>query len=117
MIAMDFATGTVRISILMRPIQYSVESTASKVEGAPFAEYITTGNVGRFLGFLACLIQASYTIAGPEYVAMTAGEVASKIKFASQSKFPSEIMIGPRKTMPYAFRSVFTRLKIGRAHV
>ena len=59
---------------------YSTKLIASKVEGTPFAEYITTGNLGRFLGFLACLIQASYTIAGPEYVAMTAGEVASKFK-------------------------------------
>lgn len=36
----------------------------SKVPGAPFAEYVKTGNLGRFLGFLACLIQASFTIAG-----------------------------------------------------
>lgn len=37
---------------------------AAKIQGAPFAEYIEEGNLGRFLGFLACLIQASFTIAG-----------------------------------------------------
>ena len=38
--------------------------TASKVSGAPFAEFIKTGSLGRFHGFLACLIHASFTIAG-----------------------------------------------------
>ena len=37
---------------------------ASNVEGAPFAEFYTTGNTGRFVGFMACFIQASFTIAG-----------------------------------------------------
>ncbi|KAJ7582940.1 general amino acid permease AGP2 [Mycena floridula] len=64
-----------------------------KVPGAPFAEYIKTGDLGRFLGFLACLIQASFTIAGPDYVSMAAGE--------------AEL---PRDTMPRAFKSVFYRL-------
>lgn len=32
------------------------------------------GALAGFLGFLACLIQASFTIAGPEYVSMAAGE-------------------------------------------
>ncbi|KAG6880271.1 hypothetical protein C0992_001840 [Termitomyces sp. T32_za158] len=58
----------------------------SKVPGAPFAEYIKTGSLGRFLGFLACLISASFTIAGPDYVAMAAGE----------SEYP-------RRNMPTAF--------------
>ncbi|KAL1677408.1 amino acid permease/ SLC12A domain-containing protein [Schizophyllum commune] len=65
----------------------------SAVEGAPFAEYIKTGSLGRFLGFLACFIQASFTIAGPDYVAMTAGEASL-----------------PRTTLPRAFKSVFFRL-------
>jgi amino acid transporter len=30
-----------------------------------FAELYYEGNLGRFLGFLQCLIQASFTIAGP----------------------------------------------------
>ncbi|KAJ3510870.1 hypothetical protein NLJ89_g4431 [Agrocybe chaxingu] len=67
----------------------------SAVDGAPFAEYIEEGNVGRFVGFLACLIQASFTIAdqGPEYVSMTAGEASN-----------------PRKNLPRAFNAVFYRL-------
>ena len=51
------------------------------------------GSLGRFLGFLACFIQASFTIAGPDYVAMTAGEASL-----------------PRTTLPRAFKSVFFRL-------
>ncbi|KAF8077701.1 general amino acid permease AGP2 [Lyophyllum atratum] len=65
----------------------------AKVPGAPFAEYIEIGSLGRFLGFLACFIQASFTIAGPDYVAMAAGE--------------AEL---PRRNMPRAFFSVFYRL-------
>ncbi|KAF8891280.1 general amino acid permease AGP2 [Infundibulicybe gibba] len=65
----------------------------SNVPGTPFAEYINTGSLGRFQGFLTCFIQASYTIAGPDYVAMTAGEAES-----------------PRRTLPRAFHSVFYRL-------
>ncbi|GLB34703.1 putative general amino acid permease [Lyophyllum shimeji] len=65
----------------------------SKVPGAPFAEYIKTGSLGRFLGFLACFIQASFTIAGPDYVAITAGE--------------AEL---PRRNLPNAFYGVFYRL-------
>ncbi|TFK42315.1 general amino acid permease AGP2 [Crucibulum laeve] len=66
---------------------------SSKVLGAPFAEYIETGNLGRFLGFLACLILAAITVTGPEYVSMTAGEAEH-----------------PRRDMPKAFNSVFFRL-------
>ncbi|THU81260.1 hypothetical protein K435DRAFT_735588 [Dendrothele bispora CBS 962.96] len=65
----------------------------SKVQGTPFAEHIHTGKLGRFLGFLACLIQASFTIAGPDYVSMAAGEAQQ-----------------PRKNLPRAFSSVFYRL-------
>ncbi|KAJ6525661.1 general amino acid permease AGP2 [Mycena capillaripes] len=65
----------------------------SKVAGAPFAEDIKEGSLGRFLGFLTCLIQASFTIAGPDYVSMTAGEAEM-----------------PRRTLPRAFNSVFYRL-------
>jgi len=67
----------------------------SKVPGAPFAEYIKTGSLGRFLGFLACFIQASFTIAGPDYVSMAAGE--------------AEV---PRRSLPSAFYGVFWRLTV-----
>lgn len=40
----------------------------------PFAEYHTSGNLGRFEGFLACLWSASFTIVGPEYVNMVSAE-------------------------------------------
>lgn len=39
-----------------------------------FAEYISTGDLGRFEGFLASLWSAAFTIVGPEYVSMVAGE-------------------------------------------
>ncbi|KAK7408637.1 hypothetical protein QQX98_009201 [Neonectria punicea] len=39
-----------------------------------FAEYITTGSLGRFEGFLGALWSAAFTIVGPEYLAMVAGE-------------------------------------------
>lgn len=58
-----------------------------------FAELYKTGRLGRFLGFLQCLIQASFTIAGPDYVSMAAGEAEN-----------------PRTTMPRAFNSVVWRL-------
>lgn len=61
----------------------------------PFAEYNATGSWGRFLGFFACLIQAAFTIAGPEYVSMSAGEA-----------------IRPRQTLPSVFKAVFYRLTI-----
>lgn len=58
-----------------------------------FAELHYSGDLGRFLGFLQCLIQASFTIAGPDYVAMAAGEAEN-----------------PRNVMPRAFNAVFYRL-------
>lgn len=39
-----------------------------------FAEHRTTGTLGRFEGFLTCLWSASFTIVGPEYIAMAAAE-------------------------------------------
>lgn len=40
----------------------------------PMAEYHTTGNLGRFEGLLAALWSASFTVVGPEYIAMVAAE-------------------------------------------
>lgn len=39
-----------------------------------FAEYLTTDSLGRFEGFLAALWSASFTVVGPEYIAMVAAE-------------------------------------------
>lgn len=58
-----------------------------------FAELYKSGSLGRFLGFLQCLIQASFTIAGPDYVSMAAGEAEN-----------------PRYVMPRAYKAVFYRL-------
>ncbi|KAF2729598.1 hypothetical protein EJ04DRAFT_555986 [Polyplosphaeria fusca] len=57
-----------------------------------FAEYIHTGSLGRFEGFLGAFFQASFTIVGPEYVAMVAGEA-----------------IYPRKTIKTAFKTMYFR--------
>ncbi|ESK89853.1 general amino acid permease agp2 [Moniliophthora roreri MCA 2997] len=66
---------------------------SSKVPGTPFAEYIATGSLGRFHGFLACLLQSSFTIAGPDMVSLAAAEAES-----------------PRRNLPRTFRSVIYRL-------
>ncbi|CAN8103058.1 unnamed protein product [Discula destructiva] len=58
-----------------------------------FAELYEEGSLGRFMGFLQCLILAAFTIAGPDYVSMAAGEA-----------------INPRAVMPRAFNAVFYRL-------
>ncbi|KAI1121724.1 histidine permease [Nemania abortiva] len=39
-----------------------------------FAEHIHTGTLGRFEGFLGSLFSACFTVVGPEYIAMVAGE-------------------------------------------
>ena len=62
-------------------------------EPGAFNEYYKTGDTGRFLGVLAAVITASFTIAGPDYVSMAAGET-----------------INPRKVLPRAFNGVFYRL-------
>ncbi|OJD26798.1 hypothetical protein ACJ73_01817 [Blastomyces percursus] len=62
-------------------------------EPGAFAELYKTGDLGRFLGFLQCLILASFTIAGPDYVSMAAGETEN-----------------PRYVLPRAFNAVFYRL-------
>ncbi|KAF7556809.1 hypothetical protein G7Z17_g1144 [Cylindrodendrum hubeiense] len=58
-----------------------------------FTELYYEGSLGRWLGFLQCVIQASFTIAGPDYVSMAAGEAEN-----------------PRSIMPRAFNAVFYRL-------
>ncbi|KAK0492668.1 general amino acid permease AGP2 [Armillaria luteobubalina] len=61
--------------------------------GTPFVEYQKTGSAGRFLGFLSCLLQAVFTMCGPEFVSMTAGEAEN-----------------PRTTLPQTFKGVYTRV-------
>ncbi|KAJ6485222.1 general amino acid permease AGP2 [Mycena vulgaris] len=63
--------------------------------GGLFVEYIYNGSLGRFLGFLSCLIQASFTVSGPELVTITAGEAAYL-----------------RHTLPRSFNTITTRLVV-----
>ncbi|KAL0932495.1 amino acid permease [Colletotrichum truncatum] len=39
-----------------------------------FATYINTGDLGRFQGLLAAIYSAGFTVVGPEYISMVAGE-------------------------------------------
>ncbi|KAJ7445092.1 general amino acid permease [Mycena latifolia] len=67
----------------------------SKVSGAPFVPYVYEGSLGRFVGFLGCMVQASFTVAGPEFLAITAGEA-----------------VHPRRTLPRSFSSITARIVI-----
>lgn len=59
-----------------------------------FNTYLSTGSLGYFQAFVAVLSRASYTIAGPDYLSMVAGET-----------------ILPRSsTLPRAFKQIFYRL-------
>ncbi|KAJ5380513.1 uncharacterized protein N7496_002941 [Penicillium cataractarum] len=57
-----------------------------------FAEYISTGPLGRFEGFLGAVWSASFTIVGPEYMSMVAGE--TKL---------------PRRYLKTAFKTTYVR--------
>ena len=61
----------------------------------PFLEYLSTGSLGRFEGFLAALWQGAFTIVGPEYIAMVAGEVRN-----------------PRVVVKKAFKTVYIRFAL-----
>ena len=58
-----------------------------------FAQTISTGDLGRFQGFLSALWGAVFTIVGPEYVSMVAGE--AKL---------------PRRYLKNAFKATYGRL-------
>lgn len=59
-----------------------------------FNTYWSTGSLGYFQAFVAVLSQASFTIAGPDYLSMVAGET-----------------VLPRSsTLPRAFKQIFYRL-------
>ncbi|GME75611.1 unnamed protein product [Ambrosiozyma monospora] len=60
-----------------------------------FNEYVTTGGLGKFEGFLAAWAKASFVCVGPEYLSMVSGEARN-----------------PRKTMKTAFKTVIYRLAI-----
>ncbi|EGV63201.1 hypothetical protein CANTEDRAFT_98365 [Yamadazyma tenuis ATCC 10573] len=75
--------------------QHDVYGFRYWVDPGVMNEYLTTGSLGRFEGFMACLIQACFMFAGPEYVSSVASET-----------------INPRKTLPSAFKQVFYRLSV-----
>ncbi|OOF98431.1 hypothetical protein ASPCADRAFT_164989 [Aspergillus carbonarius ITEM 5010] len=60
-----------------------------------FVSYIVPGSVGRFCGVLACMVQASFTMVGPEYISMAAAEAER-----------------PRRVMRKAYSSFVWRLMI-----
>ncbi|KAK3386916.1 amino acid permease/ SLC12A domain-containing protein [Podospora didyma] len=60
------------------------------VNPGPFSEYIVEGAVGKFVGFWAVLIQASFAYQGAELVGVGAGEARD-----------------PRKTVPRAIKTTF----------
>ncbi|KAJ9143491.1 General amino acid permease AGP2 [Pleurostoma richardsiae] len=57
-----------------------------------FAENITTGDLGRFEGFLGALWSAAFSVVGPEYVSMVSGE--TKL---------------PRRYLKNAFKTTYAR--------
>lgn len=61
----------------------------------PMATFAASGALGRFEGFLQCVIKACFTFAGPEYVSIVAAETRN-----------------PRKTVPLAYKQVFIRLTV-----
>ncbi|KAF9017102.1 hypothetical protein BDZ89DRAFT_1140979 [Hymenopellis radicata] len=62
-------------------------------EPGPMVEYLVDGPLGRFLGFWGVFRIAAFSIGGPEFVSMCAGEAEN-----------------PRKTIPKAIQRVFWRL-------
>ncbi|KOS40464.1 hypothetical protein ACN38_g8701 [Penicillium nordicum] len=62
-------------------------------EPGAFNEFYKTGDTGKFLGVLAAVITASFTIAGPDYVSMAAGETINPRKVFSASAFWSRTTI------------------------
>ncbi|KAK3724064.1 hypothetical protein LTR37_001186 [Vermiconidia calcicola] len=60
-----------------------------------FAEYLSTGSIGRFEGFLGGLWSASFCVVGPEYISMVAAEAKR-----------------PRVYIKNAFKTVYWRFGI-----
>ncbi|KAK3055418.1 hypothetical protein LTS18_011793 [Coniosporium uncinatum] len=60
-----------------------------------FVEHIVPGSTGGFLGVISAMVQASFTICGPEYISMVAGETER-----------------PRRVLPAAFKSFVWRMLV-----
>ena len=61
--------------------------------GNAMHEYYTTGSTGRFLAWWEVVIYAAFTIAGPDMIALAAGEIQN-----------------PRRTIPRVAKLIFYRL-------
>ncbi|KAK7960507.1 proline permease [Apiospora saccharicola] len=61
--------------------------------GNAIHEYYATGDTGRFLGWWKVVIYAAFTIAGPDMIALAAGEIQN-----------------PRRTIPRVAKLIFYRL-------
>ncbi len=75
-----------------------------------FTELYYDGSLGRFLGFLQCLIQASFTIAGPDYVRLSPQFGYHLLIFVVQVSMAAGEAQNPRVVMPRAYNGVFYRL-------
>lgn len=64
-------------------------------EPGAFAEYVTGGTLGKFEGFLGAYFEAAFTIVGPEYLSMVAGETKH-----------------PRKNLKQAFKTMYLRFAL-----
>ncbi|CZT25817.1 related to amino acid transporters [Ramularia collo-cygni] len=62
-------------------------------EPGAFVEHLVPGSTGKFLGVLSCIVQATFSITGPEYISMVAGETEA-----------------PRTVLPKAYRSFVFRM-------
>ncbi|KAK7728925.1 Proline-specific permease [Botryosphaeria dothidea] len=63
--------------------------------GNAMHEYYAEGVTGRFLGWWTCVLYAAFSVAGPDLVAMAAGEIEN-----------------PRKNIPRVARTIFYRIFI-----
>jgi len=62
-------------------------------EPGAFAEYITTGSLGRFEGFLGSLFTAAWTVVGPEYIAMVSVAAALGTTLTDKTRLPEKLSI------------------------
>ncbi|EGP91817.1 unnamed protein product [Zymoseptoria tritici ST99CH_1A5] len=63
--------------------------------GAAFKEYLSTGSLGRFEGFMGSMSSAAFTVVGPEYISIVAAEA-----------------MRPRHYIKNAFKTVYVRFGI-----
>ncbi|KAJ5333509.1 dicarboxylic amino acid permease [Penicillium brevicompactum] len=64
-------------------------------EPGAFAEYLTTGSTGKFLGFFACLVQSCFAYTGTEVVGVAFAETPN-----------------PRRNVPRAIRQTLWRISV-----